>query len=293
MKLSSKPGFSDYLSEAFNANLDIKGMGSIPVNKLFVLGSFLLGFGNPGFWFLGAGLESLYLWFLSTNPRFQKYVQSIQLKEIQEKRSTSISQMISSLEPEFQKRLQRLNASLAEIKRLMNWTSDSANGFLNESKTNTLNQLPAIFLKLLKTKHLMKESLQRIDPNVINDKIKRLNKKLKAAEVSSAVAKSLTGNINLLQKRLDNLEKAKENEVLVEMELQRIENQIDLVREEIAIDSSPEGLSANIDVINSTLGETEDWMNTHSDFLKRLSGPDIDMEINEESFTPPPPRVAE
>ena len=289
MKLKNKPTFSDYLSEAFNLHMNLSGLGSVPMNKLFVFGSLLLGFGNPGFWFLGAGVEAVYLWFLSSNPRFHKYVDGKRLKKIQESRSKAISQMIGSLEPELQKRLQKLNAGLAEIKRLMNWTSDGSSEFLNESKRNTLNQLPAIFLKLLKTKHLMRESLHTVNPTDINKKINVLKKRLEAAEVSPAIAKSLNGNIDLLQKRLDNLEKAKENDVLVEMELQRIENQIDLVREEIAIDSSPEGLSSNIDVINNTLGETEDWMNTHSDFLKKLSGPDIDMEINEDAFNLQPP----
>jgi hypothetical protein len=99
--------------------------------------------------------------------------------------------------------------------------------------------------------------------------------------------------MEIQQKRLDNLANARENELLVEMELQRIESQLALVREEIALDSSPEGLSSNIDRINTTLGETQDWLNTHSDFLRKLSGPPLDnyesADINEE-IVPPPPR---
>ena len=100
MKSRRKPGFSDYLAEAFNAGLNIKGMGEIPVNKMFILGIFILGFSNPGFWFLGMALEFIYLWFLSTNPRFQNYVFAKQLDEVKESRSQKMNELIASLTPE-------------------------------------------------------------------------------------------------------------------------------------------------------------------------------------------------
>lgn len=296
MAPNNKPGYSDYLSEAFNAGLVIKGMGEIPVNKLFILGSFLLGFGNPGFWFLGMALEFIYLWYLAGNPRFQKYVQGKQLAQIKESRSQKMSELVASLSPDNHSRLKRLNASLAEINKLMNWNIDEGAGFLNQSRQQTLNHLPSIFLKLLKTRQLIEESLHRTKANDINTEIRKLEQQLKSIEATSALAKSLQGNIEIHKKRLDNLSVAKENEMLVEMELQRIESQLQLVREEIALDSSPEGLSANIDKINSTLGETQDWINSHSDFLRKLSGPPIesaDFEIDSEPVIPPAGRETE
>jgi hypothetical protein len=293
MKKKFTPGFSDYLSEAFNAGLNVKGMGEVPVNKLFILGTFILGFSNPGFWFLGVALEMIYLYFLSTNPRFQKYVQSKQFEKIQITRNEKLQEIVASLEVPLQSRLNRLNSNITEINKLMNFNLDQTSSFLNQSKQETLNHLPTIFLKLLKTKQLIQESLARTKPGDIEKEIKKLQQQLKAPNISSALEKSLRGNMEIQQKRLDNLANARENELLVEMELQRIESQLALVREEIALDSSPEGLSSNIDRINTTLGETQDWLNTHSDFLRKLSGPPLDnyesADINEE-IVPPPPR---
>ncbi len=289
MKLRRKPGYSDYLTEAFNAGLVIKGMGEIPVNKLFILGSFILGFSNPGFWMLGLAFEVIYLWFLTSNERFQKYVQGKQLSQIQQSRSEKMNELIASLTPENHSRLKRLNANLAEINKLMNWNIDEGAGFMNQSRQQTLNQLPSIFLKLLKTKQLIEESLHRTKPSEISNEIKKLEQQMSSG-MSPALAKSLQGNIEIHKKRLDNLGVAKENEMLVEMELQRIESQLHLVREEIALDSSPEGLSNNIDKINNTLGETQDWINSHSDFLRKLSGPPIDtpeFEMDVEPILPP------
>lgn len=294
MAPQSKPGFSDYLSEAFNAGLVIKGMGEIPVNKLFILGVFILGFSNPGFWFLGMALEFVYLWFLSSNPRFQKFVQGKQLMQVQQSRASKMNELVASLNPDNHSRLKRLNASLAEINKLMNWNTDDGAGFMNQSRQQTLNQLPSIFLKLLKTRQLIEESLHRTKANDINSEIRKLEQQMNA-EISPALAKSLQSNIEIHKKRLDNLSVAKENEMLVEMELQRIESQLQLVREEIALDSSPEGFSANIDKINNTLGETQNWINTHSDFLRKLSGPSIDSPEFEVDIAPvaPPNRETE
>ncbi len=285
----NKPGFSDYLTEAFNAGLNIKGMGEIPINKLFILGSFILGFSNPGFWFLGIALEFIYLYMMTSNARFQNYVQAKQLTVIKESRSQKMNELIASLNPENHSRLKRLNSNLSEVNKLMRWNTDEAAGFMNQSRQQTLNQLPSIFLKLLKTKQLIEESLQRTKASEINNEIKKLENQIKP-DMNPALERSLRGNIEIQKKRLDNLSSAKENEMLVEMELQRIESQLHLVREEMALDSSPEGLSANIDRINSTLGETENWINTHSDFLRKLSGPPIDNDdLDVEIPSPPPP----
>jgi len=291
-----KPGFSDYLAEAFNAGLHIKGMGEIPVNKMFILGVFILGFSNPGFWFLGIALEFIYLWFLSTNPRFQNYVFAKQLEEVKESRSLKMNELIASLTPENHSRLKRLNSNLAEINKLMRWNIDESAGFMNQSRQQTLNQLPSIFLKLLKTKQLIEESLQRTKAGDISSEIKKLEKQLQAPNVSPAIEKSLKSNIEIHRKRIDNLSIANENQTLVELELQRIENQLHQVREEIALDGSPEGLSSSIDRVNSALGETQDWINNHSDFLRKLSGPPIgseDFEIDSETVIPPSNREVE
>jgi hypothetical protein len=295
-KKKFKPGYSDYINEAFNAGLDVKGMGEVPLNKLFVLGTFIMGFGNPGFWFLGIALEMIYLYYLSTNPRFQRYVESKQYENIEKSRNSKLQEIVASLELPLQTRLNKLNSNLSEINKLMNWNLDQTSSFLNQSKQETLNHLPTIFLKLLKTKQLIQESLARTKPEEIKKEINKLEQQIKAPNINPALEKSLMGNIEIQKRRLQNFSNARENEMLVEMELQRIESQLSLVREEIALDSSPEGLSSNIDRINSTLGETQDWLNTNSDFLRKLSGPPIDSFESadiDEPLVPPAKREVE
>src|ERR1700736_2096044 len=63
-----------YLSEAFWAKMDVPYLGAIPFNVLGLAALALLGFGEPAFWPLGAGLEAAYLLVLSTTPRFRNVI---------------------------------------------------------------------------------------------------------------------------------------------------------------------------------------------------------------------------
>lgn len=280
-------GFWEYIAEAFHLRYPVPGMGALPLNKMGVVGSIALGLLNPGFWFLGAGLELGYLWMLSTDPRFQKYIQSRRMNLIEQDKSVRINEMIRSLDKASVARLEALNRNLAKINELMDINSEGAMQFVRETQQKTLSQLPVMFVKLLFTQRLISESLEHTDAGKLKKEIRDLEKQLAAGDIGEALMKSLRGNIEIKQKRLENIGRAEENNQLVEMELNRIENQVQLIREEIALNRSPEAISAGIDRINSTLGETEAWVNTHSDFLNRIGGNDQLLPGEEPAYIPP------
>ncbi|OQA05409.1 MAG: hypothetical protein BWY66_02509 [bacterium ADurb.Bin374] len=280
-------GFWEYIAEAFHLRYPVPGMGALPLNKMGVVGSLALGLLNPGFWFLGAGLELGYLWMLSTDPRFQKYIQSRRMNLIEQDKSVRINEMIRSLDKASVARLEALNRNLAKINELMDINSEGAMQFVRETQQKTLSQLPVMFVKLLFTQRLISESLEHTDAGKLKKEIRDLEKQLAAGDIGEALMKSLRGNIEIKQKRLENIGRAEENNQLVEMELNRIENQVQLIREEIALNRSPEAISAGIDRINSTLGETEAWVNTHSDFLNRIGGNDQLLPGEEPGYIPP------
>src|SRR5262245_4094161 len=64
------------LKEAFLARVRTPGLGDVPVNAVSVVCFGILGLVNPGFWFLGAGLEATYLLSLSSNRRFRRWVEA-------------------------------------------------------------------------------------------------------------------------------------------------------------------------------------------------------------------------
>ncbi len=295
-------GYLDYLSEAFHASPPVKGMGPVPVNKVFLAGAFILGFANPGFWALAAALEIIYLYFLSTHPAFQKYVQAKRMKIVDASRAEKINSMILSLDPASKKRLNALNANLNEITRLMNIDSDSATSFLRETKQRTLQQLSDVFLRMMFSKRVINDSLQNTDVDKIKREAKEIEMQLQKPGINEALARSHKANLEIQVRRITNIEKANENLDLVEAELKRIENQVHLIREEVAINRSPEALSSTLDRIGNTLTETEDWMNRHSDFFSKVAGsgeelpiplptPSVQFDSSDDSGTEPPPQT--
>jgi hypothetical protein len=275
MSRSPHLNYTDYIIEAFNVATDLGGIGKVPVNKLFVIGMIILGFSNAGFWFFGVAFEVLFLYFLTSSARFRRYIEAKRKQELKQSRNDKLSEIAGTLKTVHSARLGRLNANIAEINKLMNWNVEQHGDFMVQSKQETLNQMPIIFLKLLRTKQLIEESLSKANTRQIEEQISKFERQLKEPNLNPALEKSIRGNLEIYQKRLGNFEAIKDNEMLVELELQRIENQVNFVREGIAFDSSPEGLSSNIDMITDTLGETQDWINSHGDFLRKLSGPAI------------------
>ena len=72
--------------------------------------------------------------------------------------------------------------------------------------------------------------------------------------------KSLTGQIEILQQRLEKRREAAEKLVFLEAELARIEQQVDLLREQAVLSTDPEVVSQRIDQIATTLGGTNQWI---------------------------------
>ena len=91
----------------------------------------------------------------------------------------------------------------------------------------------------------------------------------------------------------------------MDAELERIEQQVRLVREESAVSRSPEALSARLDAVSRTLGETSRFLDQHAEVFSDLSVTDFETgsvpplprepggEAEEQRPTPPRPRVGQ
>src|SRR5512142_158391 len=100
-----RTGFRDYLREAFHA----RPLGMfVPPNWIGLAAFGMLGFLNPGFWLIGAGLESAYLFALSTSERFQRYVRGSGLLQARRQWQKKIDEYVTQLSPEGQRRYHSL-----------------------------------------------------------------------------------------------------------------------------------------------------------------------------------------
>lgn len=277
MAASSAPlGYWDYLKAAFKLRPRVPLLGRLPANAL-ALGTFaVLGLANPGFWFLGAAGEAAYLLLLSSNPRFQKMVQGERLLETRKAYEAKLSKAVSKLSLASQERYGRLAEQCRAVLSISEALEDHSAGSLRSLRSGGLNQLLAIFLRLLTSREVIQQNMSRVDRNTLEGDVRRLEKQLEEAEEDSPLLRSLQGTLEIQRRRLENLDDAQDSLRVINAELERIEQQVVLIREEAAVGGKARKLSDRLDSVTSTLSETNRWMEQHAELIGDLSGSALD-----------------
>ena len=85
--------------------------------------------------------------------------------------------------------------------------------------------------------------------------------------MTDAVRKSKQATLDILQRREANLDRAREQSLYVEAELDRIEQQAKLILDDAMLTRDPVMLSARIDDVAANLGETNEWISANADLL--------------------------
>ena len=256
MKLS----FWDYIRSAFNA----RPIGMFVPPNWIGLGAFaFLGVLNPGFWLLGAGLELAYLYILSTNPRFQNVVNGSQLLEARRLWQWKLHSLTASLTPPDQDRFRNLESRCQSILAQQQSSDPSVQ---LETQSEGLGRLLWMYLRLL----LMRQSIYKIlrdaasplrqGGELLDDRKHRLEELLKDPSITEELRRSYAGQIEILQQRLQGQKEARDKLAFLDAELMRIEQQVELIREQAVISTDPAAVSQRIDSIAATLGNTNQWI---------------------------------
>ncbi|HLC15988.1 MAG TPA: hypothetical protein VJL89_07150 [Thermodesulfovibrionia bacterium] len=248
----------DYVKAAFNLRVSMSVFGSIPLNKLILTGFAILGFGNVGFWFLGLAYEAAYLMILSGNGRFQTLIKGRKLQEHNQAFVEKKQQFYAGLDNQSRLRYDQLTTRCNQI--LKSAQQLHGQGGKTELESEGLEQLQLIFLKLLNTRLKIRKTLEEINKKDLETEVKQLNKKIADAQPDSSIYRSLTGTLEILERRLLNLKKADENLAVTDAELNRIENQVNLLKEEIATTTDADFLSLRLDGVLDSIQSTAKWI---------------------------------
>ena len=92
--------------------------------------------------------------------------------------------------------------------------------------------------------------------------------------------RSLEGQLQILRQRIIARSEADRQLAFIDAELTRIEEQVELIREQAALSTDPEMLSQRIDEIAATLGGTSQWIRDQQQVFGAM----------EDLLTEPPPR---
>ena len=255
--MPEQPGFFKYLTRAFNA----RPFGMVvPPNWVGLAAVGLLGLVNPGFWVLGAGLELGYLLLLSTNDRFRRTVvaddRQGSLGEWDQRITTALGQLNDRDRARYLTMAERCRSILT----LQTSHGDVPHGL--EAQQEGLGRLAWMYLRLLVARHTIEKVLGEPsgDTSNLTRSLASLERRLKDETLTDELRHSLEGQIDILRQRIDRRGDADRQLNFIDAELGRIEQQVELIREQAALSTDPELLSQRIDEIAATLGGTSEWI---------------------------------
>ena len=227
-----------YLKEAFWLRVRLPLLGALPANALALTGVGILGFAEHGLWLLGAGLEAAYLFALATNPRFQRVIAARDLVGRQAAGDRSHVELLAQLPPESRERLTRLEAKVARVATLLR--ADPDKDLLAESSLDALEKLAAVHARLLLAERHLHAARQETDPAALARQAAALERELNPAAATSlalspALQESKQATLDLLRRRLANVQSRERSQAEVASDLARIEAQVDLALEEASL----------------------------------------------------------
>ncbi|HEY0874642.1 MAG TPA: hypothetical protein VGD94_14310 [Vicinamibacterales bacterium] len=251
--MASKPGFLEYVAAAFNA----RPLGMFVAPNWVGLAAFgLLGLANPGFWVLGAGLELGYLLTLATNARFQRAVASRPLAAARAEWNARIDRLRSRLDRNDRERFAALSRRCASIIDLQTHAgAETLEGI--EAQVDSLGRLSWMFLRLLVARSMILRVVEEgEDVALLETRRDGLQRQLRDGGGPADLRRSIQGQLEILEQRIEQRAEGEQKLTYIDAELLRIEEQVELIREQAALSTDPEILSQRIDQIAATLGGT-------------------------------------
>jgi len=253
-----KAGFWDYLKAAFHA----RPMGMfIPPNWVGLVAFGMLGFVNPGFWLLGAGLELGYLYSLINSKRFRRVVDGRFASEKEQTGRVQLGELLSRLGSE------EREAYGAMVKRCHGILGQQSRGGKSPAgiaaQGEGFNRLLWVYVRLLLTRQALRRLTEeggKAEEERIAGRRKELDERLKQEGTPENLRQSLQGQLEILEQRLSKRREARDKLRFVEAEMQRLKEQVELLREQTLVSTSPETVSNRIDQITATLTGTTEWM---------------------------------
>jgi hypothetical protein len=223
---------------------------------------------------LVAAGEIAYLGLLGSHPRFQKYVDAQEAKEVRSQTAENAEAMVQRLRQglprELDQRFEALRARCQELRQIAQHlrepsAADSTQP-LEEVQLSGLDRLLWVYLRLLYTQHMLERFFRRTTDADIERDIKNLERRLRdvgddADPQKQRVRKALEDNLATSRERLANLQKARDNAELVRLEIDRLENKIRSVSELAINRQEPDFITSQVDQVAASMVQTERTMN--------------------------------
>lgn len=250
----------------------------VPPNWFGVAAFGMLGaFVDPGFWLIGAGLEALYLWSLTRSTRFRAVVDATSKVSGSDWRSTYQS-LSARLDPGALQAQAAMEQQGAEITKIL-----TQSGAVSAQLAD-VRQMVWLHLKLLAARAALLQVIETgtRDRRALDDQERQVEERLKAGAVDDDLRHSLEQQLTVIRSRRAAHADALKRCEIVEAEIERLRQQIALVREQALLATDEESVARSVDALSASLNEANRWLKDQRELLGGLG-----------SFTdePPPPDI--
>jgi hypothetical protein len=247
----------------------------IPPNWFGLAAFGLLGaFVSPGFWVLGAGLELGYLLLLARSARFRRTVDARQVQTT-DPASQRYEATLGLLDAVQRARQQAVEARAREVLQLLSRSP------LMASHAASLEQLVWLNLRLLVAGQALNVVVDTAaqDSAELQKQEDQIDARLAASGLNDELRRSLEQQKQVIDARQAAHVEGLRRKEHVDAELQRIEQQIALIREQTLLATDEEQIGIALNALTTSFNEASRWLNSQRDLLGVL-------ELNEQQTLP-------
>ena len=259
-------GKRSYLAAAFNARPF--GM-PVPPNWFGVAVFGLLGaLVDPGFWLIGAGLEGLYLFALSRSARFRNVVDAEALAGAEPSWDSRYEALAAPLDVEAREIQLGVERRCREIVGLLARTG------ANESQIGDVRQMAWLHLKLLAARASLLQVIAAADREGqdLAEQERRAGERIARGNADDELRRSLEQQLEVIRERRTAHADAGRRRELVEAELERLRQQVALVREQALLATDEQGVATSLDALSASLNEANRWLKDQRELFAGLDG---------------------
>jgi hypothetical protein len=238
----------------------------VPPNWFLLAAFGLLGwFIDPGFWLIGLGLEGVYLWALSSNPRFQAVVDATAEKDPSDWNAQYrvLSSRLDDDARDQQAQMEQQGASLTEV-----LTRSGAYA----TQLADVRQLVWLHLKLLAARAALREVIDAgaNEDHKLDAQHMQLTDRLSRTDLEPELRSSLEGQLEVIRSRKSAHALASKRCEFVDAELDRLRQQLSLVREQALLATDEGSVARSVDALSASLNEANRWLKDQRELFAGL-----------------------
>lgn len=220
---------------------------------------------------LVAAAEVAFLGFVGTHPRFQQYVDVTENEVVRSQDAAATDErmrkMFAALPRGLQNRFTELLKQCHELRSIGQGyhaaSSTTEDGTVAELRSNGLDKLLWLYLKLLYTEYSLNRFFETTSLEQIQRDLKQVQERLKQEQQKPAgsqrdrIMATLQDNLVTCEQRVANFGQARDSYELVRAEQQRLETRIRSLAEMSISQGDPGTISSQVDSVAGSVAETE------------------------------------